>query len=90
MPKIRGYLCECGNSFEHNYMTQAEEAASVACPACGALMTERDEVMGGQPMGTIVPMHNRSLRQKAGYVHTHGDRPAERGSVAVPSNKGSF
>ena len=34
---------------------------------------------------TIVPMYRGSLKQKAGYVHTHADRPAEKGLVAVPS-----
>jgi hypothetical protein len=30
-------------------------------------------------------MHKNSKRLKAGYVHTHGDRPAEKGSVSVPT-----
>lgn len=64
----------------------AEEPAS--CTACGREPTERDEVLGGVPFNVIVPMHRTSLKNKAGYVHTHGDRPAEKTSVAVPRNKG--
>lgn len=53
------------------------------CPACGRVATIKDEVMGGRPLHVIVPMSRTSLKNKAGYVHTHGDRPAEKGSVAV-------
>lgn len=55
-----------------------------SCPDCGGNVSEHDEQLGGQPFGTIIPMYKGSLKQKAGYVHTHGDRPAEKGSVAVP------
>lgn len=49
-------------------------------------MSEQDLVASAAaPFGTIIPMYKGSLRQKAGYVHTHGDRPAEKNSVAVPS-----
>ena len=87
MPKIRGYSCECGEQFEYTHMQEDEEAP---CPVCGRIATENDEVMGGRPLGTIVPMSRSSLKNKAGYVHTHGDKPAEKGSVSVPANKGDF
>lgn len=53
------------------------------CPACSRVATADDMVMGGRPLHVIVPMSRTSLKNKAGYVHTHGDRPAEKRSVAV-------
>lgn len=61
-------------------MTSDEPAP---CTSCGRLATADDEVMGGHTLHVIVPMHRTSLKNKAGYVHTHGDRPAEKNSVAV-------
>lgn len=61
-------------------MTEDEPAT---CPSCTRVATGDDEILGGVPFNTIVPMHRSSLKNKAGYVHTHGDRPAEKGSVAV-------
>lgn len=86
MPTLRGYACACGARFEHLHMASDEAAA---CPQCGRLAEERDELLGGKTFNTIVPMHRGSLKRKAGYVHTHADRPAEKGSVAVP-NKGNL
>ena len=87
MPKIREYACECGERFEHMHMCEEEEAP---CPSCQRVATKDDEILGGKPFHVIVPMHRSSLKNKAGYVHTHGDRPAEKGSVAVTGNKGDF
>ena len=85
MPKIREYVCDCGNRFEYMHMTEEDLAA---CPACRQPVSSKDEMLGGHSCTTIVPMSRTSLKNKAGYVHTHGDRPAEKGSVAVPRNKG--
>jgi len=85
MPKIREYSCDCGNRFEYMHMTDADVAL---CAACGAPVADRDEMLGGKSCTTIVPMSRTSLKNKAGYVHTHADRPAEKGSVSVPRNKG--
>lgn len=85
MPKIWDYDCECGERFEQTTMSESDQ---VACPRCGSHAVVA--VAGGRPLNVIVPMHRTSLKNKAGYVHSHGDRPAEKGSVAVPSNKGSF
>lgn len=84
VPKLKEYVCSCGHRFEHLYMTSEEEAALPTCPACGGQVSADNERLGGAIFGTIVPMHRSSLKNKAGYVHTHGDRPAEKGSVAVP------
>lgn len=83
MPKMRDYACGCGNRFEFLHHPSDETAT---CPACGRSMSEQDVVASSsRPFGTIIPMYKGSLKQKAGFVHTHGDRPAEKGSVAVPS-----
>ena len=85
MPRIDDYECACGARFEYTRATLDEP---VACPDCGG--SSVTALPGGRPLGMIVPMHHRSLTRKAGFVHSHGDKPAERGSVAVPANKGSF
>lgn len=79
MPKIQDYVCKCGERFE--YLSMGSDDVP-SCPACGERCPEGQP--GGRPFGTIVPMYKGSLKQKAGYVHTHADRPAEKGSVAVP------
>lgn len=85
MPRIDDYQCSCGNQFE--YMRMAPEEV-VHCTACGD--TDAVATVSAKLVGVIVPMHRRSLTRKAGFVHSHGDRPAERGSISVPANKGSF
>lgn len=89
MPKMRDYACACGNRFEFLHHPVDEVAT---CPACGVAMSEQDQVASAAaPFGTIIPMYKGSLRQKAGYVHTHGDRPAEKaGSMVAMSGKGAF
>ncbi len=89
MPKLRDYDCVCGNRFEFLHHPTDEVAV---CPACDRKMNEADQVCSSsKPFGTIIPMYKGSLRQKAGYVHTHGDRPAEKaGSQVAMSGKGAF
>lgn len=86
MPKIRDYDCTCGSRFESMTMTDSDV---VTCPDCGSNDVAA-AVTGGVPLSTIVPMSNSSLKNKAGYVHTHGDKPGKGNMVAVPGNKGSF
>ncbi len=85
MPRIDDYQCPCGERFEYMRMTSDEV---VRCPTCDG--TDASAAVAAKLVGIIVPMHRRSLTQKAGFVHSHGDRPAEKGSVSVPANKGSF
>ena len=61
-----------------------------SCPSCKEPVTSNDELLGGKSCTTIVVMSRTSLKNKAGFVHTHGDRPAEKISVSVPRNKGDF
>jgi hypothetical protein len=63
------------------HMTEDEIAM---CAACERPVSSKDEMLGGQPFGTIVPMHRTSLRSKAGYVHNYKNVAAEKTSVQVP------
>jgi hypothetical protein len=85
MPRIDDYECPCGKRFEFTQMTSDEP---VPCPSCGGLASAA--LVGAKLIEVIVPMHRKSLTKKAGFVHSHGDRPAEKRSVSVPANKGSF
>lgn len=82
MAILRGYLCDCGERFEHTHRPNDDVAR---CPACARVATDKDELLGGHSFSVIVPMYKGSLKQKAGYVHSHGNKPAEKGSVSVPS-----
>ncbi len=66
------------------------EADIARCAICGNTMSTDDEKLGGKSFHVIVPTHRTSKKIKAGYVHSHGDRPAEKGSVSVPRNKGDL
>jgi hypothetical protein len=55
------------------------------CPACGKQAGDKDELLGGKSNVITIPMHKNSKRLKAGYQHTHADRPAEKSSVSVPT-----
>lgn len=65
-------------------MTSEQEEALPTCPACDGQIHADNERFGGKSFHVIVPTYPGALKNKAGYVHTHGDRPAEKGSVAVP------
>lgn len=56
-----------------------------ACPECGKAATDADELLGGKSNKITIPTYPGSKRLRAGYVHSHGDRPAEKGSVSVPT-----
>lgn len=84
MRKLWDYDCECGERFE----ATVDDDEQVTCPSCGSHAVERQS--GGRLFKTIVPTYPGALKHKAGYVHSHADRPAEKGSVSVPGNKGAF
>jgi len=77
---LREYSCACGARFDHTHRAESDAAT---CLRCGRVATEEDEILGGHLHTVTIPSYRGSLRQKAGYVHTHGDRPAEKGSVAI-------
>jgi hypothetical protein len=55
------------------------------CTSCGKQAGDKDELLGGKSNVITVPMYPGAKKIKAGYVHQHGDRPAEKGSVSVPT-----
>lgn len=80
MPKLQGYICQtCGEGYEFTHHPMDEQNV---CPACGS--TKADLTLGGTLLTTIIPIYPGCKRLKAGHVHSHGDRPAEKGSVSVP------
>lgn len=85
VPKIQDYACPCGELFEYMSMGDADPAS---CPKCLQVLGPAEIRPGGHKCEIIIPMYNGSLRQKAGHVHTHGDRPAEKRYVTVPRAKG--
>ena len=74
MPKLQAYICRgCGESYEFLHHPDDEKNA---CPSCGS--AEGDVQLGGVTLTKIIPTYRNCKRQKAGYVHSHGDRPAEK------------
>jgi putative FmdB family regulatory protein len=79
MPRIDDYKCECGATFEAMKMASDE---LVNCPECNSIKVE--ELMGKTvSFHVIIPAYPGSKKIKAGFCHTHADRPAEKGSVSV-------
>lgn len=60
----------CGEQREE--LVDKEETPD--CSACGKPMKKIPT--GGNLFTTIVPDYPGAKKNKAGYVHTHGDRPA--------------
>lgn len=67
------YCCtKCG--FEEEVICKATRKKQ-KCSECGG-SSERVWRKGPPTLTEIVPSYPGSLKQKAGYVHSHGDRPA--------------
>lgn len=63
----------------------------VRCDSCGKSM-EKIFLKSATHLTTIIPSYPGCKAQKAGYVHTHGDRPATKvqsgfGGCVNPSSK---
>jgi len=83
MPKLQSYRCDkCDKLYEYLHMGKEDPAT---CPTCASI--GGDLQLGGKSLYKIVPDYPGSKKFKAGYVHSHGDRPAEKGSVAVPGKR---
>ncbi len=72
MPLYDFRCTEC--SHEEEVLCKAGED-SQECSKCGA-PAKKFWKQGPRTLTEIVPSYPGSLKQKAGYVHTHGDRPA--------------
>jgi putative FmdB family regulatory protein len=81
MAKIQSYKCgDCSDVYEFMHHPSDEPAV---CPKCGSTKTEV-QLGTPLPLHVIIPVYPNSKRLRAGYVHTHGDRPKEKISVSVP------
>lgn len=81
------YECSfCGALFEE--IVSSTDSAQVVCPFCGEY-AQRTWVKGPSCLTEIIPTYPGCKKQKAGYVHTHGDRSATKimsgpGGVTAP------
>ena len=60
--------------FEEEIICRPDEGGQ-KCSECGS-PSDRIWKQGPRTLTEIVPSYPGSLKQKAGYVHSHGDRPA--------------
>lgn len=80
MPILREYLCAaCEQRYEFLHHPADEQNI---CPSCGSI--EAATQAGGQLLVAMIPTYKHCKRQKAGFLHSHGDKPAEKTYVAVP------
>ena len=81
MPKTQDYYCRsCGADYEFLHHPMDEPAT---CPKCSSVDAEKRGT-AGKLLSVIVPVYPGSKKKKAGWIHSHGDRPAEKGAIAVP------
>ena len=84
MPMYDMHCPNCHARFED--IAKLED--KVECPACHASFPcEGNHYMGiAKPFSTIVPTTATSKKYKAGYVHSHGNRPKTEGKIQVGYN----
>ena len=81
MLKMFDYGCPaCGHQFE----TLVREDAEVTCPECQESPATRRPT-GGHLFTTIKATTLTSKKYKAGYQHSHTNRPKEKISSQVPA-----
>jgi len=79
--KSRDFQCNaCDHVF--NDLVQNDDSPD-ACPACGSATGFVRVISAPLVIKTITVDYPGSKRFKAGYVHTHGDRPAEKAGSQV-------
>ena len=81
------FVCACGTETEE--IIDLDECSTMKCPACSKTMQRIWKKSPALPT-TIIIAYPGSKRLKAGYVHTHGDRPATKlqsgpGGMARPA-----
>lgn len=72
--RMRDFQCKCGVMLEE---LVDNEVRTWTCPTCGSAM-EQVWIAPPKIFSTVVPTYPGCKAQKAGYMHTHGDRPATR------------
>ncbi len=77
---LHDFFCDaCGVKFEA--LVRADER-EIDCVACAAPSARR--IMSAPAVfHEIVPTTKTSKKRKAGYVHSHGDRPKTPGKIQV-------
>lgn len=81
MKKMYDYSCECGNQFE----ALVEEGETPICYECNLGGPVHRRPSGGHIFTVIKATTNTSKKYKAGYQHSHTNRPKEKISVQVPA-----
>lgn len=77
---LHDFHCDsCGTTFED--LVRAEERET-PCPTCPG-STARRVPSAPAVFHEIVPTTKTSKKRKAGYVHSHGDRPKTPGKIQV-------
>ena len=66
------YKCTFCDAVEESLMPSGTEA--IKCAQCGSRAT-RVFLVCPKQLTTIVPSYPGCKKQKAGYVHSHGDKP---------------
>jgi putative FmdB family regulatory protein len=87
MLKLYDFECQgCALIFEG--LVEGVEGLPDICPACGSGTDFKKIPSTFALPTTIIPCYPGAKRLKAGYVHTHGDRPAEKAGsqVTVPKS----
>lgn len=70
---LHDYACShCGNTFEKIVSPGETE---VPCPECRE-SADRLYIACAKRLTTIIPSYPGCKKKKAGYIHTHGDKPA--------------
>ena len=86
MLKLFDFDCAvCGNTFEA--LVEGVDGQPEECPACTADSGFTKHLASFSLPTTIVVDYPGSKRFKAGAIHTHGDRPAEKAGrqISVPA-----
>ena len=74
MPLYDFSCTECDHQEE---LLVSSDVKETDCPHCGAEgKFHRAKFPAPRVLTQIIPMYPGSLKQKAGYVHSHGDRNA--------------
>jgi putative FmdB family regulatory protein len=81
MRKMFDYGCE---SCEHQFEALVTDDEVVACPECHVAPAKR-RTTGGRIFNVIKATTLTSKKYKAGYQHSHTNRPKEKISVQVPA-----
>ena len=77
---LHDFHCEaCGATSEA--LVRSDES-EIDCPECGAPSARR-LMCAPAVFQQIVPTTKTSKKRKAGYVHSHGDRPKTPGKIQV-------